>query len=311
MRILVTGGAGFIGSHVVNMLVDKGCDVVVLDNLSTGALRNIDCHLKDGKVRFVEGDVRDFGLVDKSVQSVDAVVHLAAVTNVPYSVKDPTLTHDVNVTGTLNLLRACVKSDVDRFLYISSCAIYGEPEYLPIDERHSTNPISPYAASKLAAEYYCKTFQVAYGLKPVIMRLFNVYGPRQGANSYNGVIAEFLKNLRSGRPPIIYGDGMQTRDFVHVQDVIGAIWLCLNNGKVWGEAFNIGSGKATTLNGLAELLAKIVGKPLKPVYEESKSGDIKHSFADVGKAARVLGYESKIPLEKGLANFVEWIVICE
>jgi len=301
-RVLVTGGAGFIGSHLVDRLVDEGCRVVVLDDLSSGTLENIRGHLNGGNVQFIEGDVRSSDAVEEAIKDVDLVCHSAAVVSVPYSMREPLLTHEVNATGTLNLLIANVKHEVERFVYLSTCAVYGEPEYLPVDEAHPTNPISPYAASKLAAEHYCKAFQQAYGLKTTILRPFNVYGSRQN----DGVVAQFVQRMKKGELPIVYGNGRQTRDFLYVLDAVDAIMLALKHGSAVGEVFNVGTGKATTINELVELLLRIFGKDLKPLREEPRIGDVMQSCADIGKAEKELGYRPRFSLEKALRHLVEY-----
>ncbi|MFP3984615.1 MAG: SDR family NAD(P)-dependent oxidoreductase [Candidatus Bathyarchaeia archaeon] len=304
-KVLVTGGAGFIGSHVVDRLVAGGCKVSVLDNLSTGMVGNIQRHLKNGKVEFFEGDVRDRGIVKEVVKEVEAVVHLAAVASVPFSVSHPILTNRVNVEGTLNLLEACSDTNTERLLYISSCAVYGEPRFLPINEEHPTCPRSPYAASKLAAEYYCRAFGHSFGLETVTLRLFNVYGPRQRSDDmYGGVVTRFVDNLLHGRPLVVYGDGLQTRDFVHVRDVAEAVWLALNVKGVNGEVFNVGCGAPVEVNQLANMLIASSGSKTKIVYEEARLGDLKHSHADVAKAKNRLGFKPKISLDRGLPDLL-------
>jgi UDP-glucose 4-epimerase len=299
-RILVTGGAGFIGSHVVDSLVSSGFTVRVIDNLSTGKLANIQNHVRDGRASFVEGDIRDVEVVGKSVHEVDAVVHLAALTSVPLSFESPSLTAQTNAFGTLNLLNACSKEDVRKFVFISSCSVYGDPCYLPIDERHRTLPASPYATSKLEAERYCRTFQKNANLKTVVLRLFNVYGPRQQSSSYSGVIAQFAERIRRGLPLVIYGDGSQTRDFVHVSDVVDAVHRALKDDDSDGQVLNIGFGKATSVNDLAKTFSKLAGSDLDVKYDKPRPGDIKGSFADISKAEKVLGYKPKVQLEAGL-----------
>jgi len=304
-RVLVTGGAGFIGSHVVDKLVALGCKVLVLDNLSTGVLENLQHHVKNGKVDFFKGDVGNEKLVNRLVKRADAVVHLAAITSVQFSVSHPLLTNKVNVEGTLNLLKACLDGDVQRFLFVSSCAVYGEPCYFPVDEKHPTRPLSPYAASKVAAEYYCRAFMHSYGLETVVLRPFNVYGPRQRKEDlYSGVITRFAENLFYGKPLVVYGDGSQTRDFVHVHDVAEAVWLALNVKAVEGQVFNVGSGRPVEINKLAKMLVEFVGACVEIMYEEPRVGDLKHSHADVTKAKRILGYKPKISLETGLRSFL-------
>jgi UDP-glucose 4-epimerase len=224
---------------------------------------------------------------------------------VPFSVENPFLTNDVNVNGTQNLLNACVNADVQRFIFISSCAVYGEPNYLPINEEHPTQSLSPYAASKLAAEAYCNFFGKVYGLDTVILRLFNVYGPRQREDdAYSGVITKFVNHLIHGSPLVIYGDGKQTRDFVHVNDVVEAVLLALENEKAVGETFNVGSGKPTSINELANLVSEAFGVDAGIIYEKPRAGDLKHSYACIAKAEKALGYEPMMPLERGLRSLI-------
>ena len=301
----MTGGAGFIGSHMVDRLVDAKCEVKVVDDLSTGKLENIQRHLDDDRVKFIQGDVRDFNVLKSCVQDVDAVVHLAAIVSVPFSVKHPSLTFDVNAEGTLNVLNCCLDENVERFVYVSSCAVYGNPEYLPIDEKHPTRPLSPYAFSKLEAEHHCERFRVKHGLDTVVLRLFNVYGSRQGLNEYSGVIRRFLDRVKRRLPLTVYGDGSQTRDFVYVSDVVDAIVKCLWQTEAVGEVFNIGFGKPVSINDLAKTFLKLSGLDLKVVYEKPRLGDIKHSYADVSKAGRLLGFKPKVSLEEGLRRLLE------
>lgn len=304
-KVLVTGGAGFIGSHVVEKLVKTQCEVSVIDNLFTGKVENLQPRFADDKVRFFKGDIRDEKLVNVLTRRVDAVVHLAAISSVPFSVENPVLTNEVNVNGTLNLLRACVNGDVERFVFISSCAVYGEPCYFPVDEEHPTMPQSPYAASKLAAEHYCKVFGIVYGLDTVILRPFNVYGSRQREeNEYGSVVTRFASNLIYGKSLVIYGDGSQTRDFVHVEDVAEAVRLALENENAGGQTFNVGSGKATSIDELAGLFVKNFGEEAEIIYEKPRAGDLKQSYADIARAEKVLGYKPKTPLEHGLRSLM-------
>ena len=301
-RVLVTGGAGFIGSHLVTRLLKEGFEVVMLDNLSTGSLEKLKLCLENENFRFVKGSIVDEQVVRDALRDVEAVFHLAAITSVPYSVEYPDVTREVNVDGTRKLLEECLSAGVERFIYVSSCAVYGEPEYLPIDEKHPARPVSPYAESKLEAERLCREFQKAYGLKTTIVRPFNVYGPRMKGGRYGGVIARFIERLRSNKPPIIYGDGTQTRDFVHVWDIINALMHTLNNQKAIGEIFNVASGVATSIGQLAKLVMELSGVDgLKPLYRPARNGDIKHSYADISKAKARLGYEPKISLREGVA----------
>jgi dTDP-glucose 4,6-dehydratase len=304
-RILVTGGAGFIGSHLVDRLIDVEAEVTVLDNLDTGRMENIAQHKLNRKFHFVKGDVRDFGVVKRLVKDVDAVVNLAAIASVQRSVEDPLLVNDVNVKGTLNLLKASVDSGVKRFVQASSAAVYGDAQKLPVREDFIPMPLSPYAVSKLAADNYTLVFNQIYGLETVCLRFFNVYGPRQANNPYSGAITIFTNELLGNRPPRIFGDGEQTRDFVFVKDVVSAVMLALSARGAVGEVFNVASGKATTINKIVQVLQKLTGKEdVKPVYEAPREGDIRYSYADVKKASRCLGYEPVFSLEEGLKELV-------
>ena len=306
-RILVTGGAGFIGSHLVDRLLDEGFKVWVVDNLYTGQMENLVQHRGKKGFRFVEADIRNFELVKKMVRGVDAVFHEAALVSVTRSVENPFLSNETNVAGTLNLLKACVDARVKRFVYASSSSVYGETETLPKHERLVTMPLSPYAVSKLAAENYVKVFHGVYGLETVCLRYFNVYGPRQKYGPYSGVISIFINRLLEDQPPIIYGDGEQTRDFTNVQDVVEANMLALSAQNAVGEVFNVATGVATSVNKLAEIVQEIMGKTnLAPVYANPRPGDIRHSYADISKAGKILEYNPKVQLEKGLTDLVKW-----
>ena len=306
-EILVTGGAGFIGSHIVDRLLDEGFKVRVLDNLSTGEIKNLAQHQNKKSFQFIEGDIRNFDLVKRAVEGVDAVFHEAALVSVTRSVENPLLSNEVNITGTVNLLKACVDAHIKRFIYASSCAVYGDTETLPNHENLAPKPLSPYAVEKLAAEKYAKVFHNVYGIETVSLRYFNVYGPRQKHGPYSGVISIFINRLLENKPPIICGDGEQTRDFINVKDVVEANMLALSKRKAVGEVFNISTGEATTINKLTETIQKIMDKTsLKPVHAEPRPGDIKHSYGDITKARRNLEYEPKVQLEKGLSELVKW-----
>jgi UDP-glucose 4-epimerase len=300
-NVLVTGGAGFIGSHLVEQLFEKGYHVKVLDNLSTGKLSNFNSNiLNPGAVDFVKGDIRDSGLVEKCCVEADVVIHLAAQTSVPFSLQNPEFNNDVNVKGTLNLLNSSVEAKVSRFLFISSCAVYGEPVYLPVDETHPTNPISPYAESKLIAEKECLRLNDGGAFESVVFRFFNVYGPRQGLSEYSGVITKFIDRIKQKLPLIIYGDGSQTRDFVYVKDIVNAIMLALENKKAPGNIFNVGTGRAVPLQELADTMLSLTGADLKIVKAAPRLGDIKDSYANITKASQLLGYKPKFSLKEGL-----------
>lgn len=306
-KVLVTGGAGFIGSHLVDRLVQGGFEVRVLDNLSTGSIENVKRHVEAGRVELVIGDVRNVNDVVKAVEGVDAVIHEAALTSVPRSIEEPLTTHEVNVTGTLNLLKACLNAGVERFVYASSSSVYGETETLPKREDMPVKPISPYAASKLSAESYSLAFHRAYGLKVVALRYFNVYGPRQAYGPYSGVVTTFINRLLAGKPPIIYGDGTQTRDFTYVEDAVEATIAALKSSVAVGDTINVATGKQTSINQLAKTLMEIIGRTdVKPVYAPPRKGDIKHSYADVSKAVKLLNYRPRFNLEEGLRLTVEW-----
>ncbi|MDH5795529.1 MAG: GDP-mannose 4,6-dehydratase [Candidatus Bathyarchaeota archaeon] len=301
---MVTGGAGFIGSHLVEGLVERGFEVSVVDDLSTGRIENLSSCL--ARIRFVRGDIRDKATLAGSVQHVDSVLHLAAIASVPYSVEHPEATCEVNVDGTRNLLDASLFS-ADRFVYVSSSAVYGDPEYLPVDEDHPLRPISPYAESKLKAEQICREYQESYGLKATILRPFNVYGPRQSNNQYAGVIAKFIERLREGSPPIIYGDGLQTRDFVYVVDAARASILAMQSDEAAGRIINIATGVPTTINHLAQLLVEMLGVGgIEPHHLGARQGDIRHSYADTREARTRLGFETQISLKEGLSSLLEW-----
>jgi UDP-glucose 4-epimerase len=305
-KILVTGGAGFIGSHLVDSLVSDGYQVVVLDDLTSGRLENLNKHLDKKSIIFLKGDIRDKEIVEKSLDGVEAIFHLAAITSVPYSIKHQKLTEEVNVNGTKNLLEVSLQKGVERFVFASSCAVYGRTEILPISEEHPKNPITPYAESKLNAEECCSYFQKTYGLKTTLLRIFNVYGSRMREDRYGGVIAKFLERIRKGKSPIVFGDGEQTRDFIYVMDVVKAMKLTLENQKSVNQNFNVGTGKPTTINRLAHLLLERLGLlEIKPIYKPLREGDIKYSYADIRKAKRLLSFKPDYSIKEGLQTLVD------
>ena len=305
-KILVTGGTGFIGSHLLDRLMKEDNEVVVLDNFFSGKIKNVKRHLDSKNFHLTEGDVRNSDDVKEAIKDVEAVFHLAAIVSVPLSIENPLLVNNVNVRGTLNLLKASSKADVDRFIFASSCAVYGEADILPINEQHPTSPISPYAASKLAADNYCRVFYQVHGLKTVCLRYFNVFGPRQTKGPYSGVISQFIGRLKQNKSPIIYGDGEQTRDFVYIDDVVEACILALKCKSCFGEAINVGTGKPTTINELANVLIEFFCQAhIKPVYRAPREGDIRNSYADIGKAEKTLSYKPKITMKEGIRTLLK------
>ncbi len=311
-RILVTGGAGFIGSHLVDRLLNEGFEVTVFDNFSTGRLENITHNKGREEFRFIKGDILDFDMIKDTLEDIDVVFHEAALASVTLSVQNPILTNDINVTGTLNLLKASSDLDVKRFIYASSAAVYGNTPSPQKRENMIPNPTSPYGASKLAAENYVRLFYKAYGLETVSLRYFNVYGPRQRfdiQSAYGGAITIFTNRLLKNMPPIIHGDGEQTRDFVYIQDVIEANMLALDAKNAAGEAFNIGTGRSISVNQVAEILKeKMNRKNLKNIHADPRPTDVRHGYADITKAQGVLGYNPRFSFEEGLTELVNWYI---
>jgi len=308
-RILVTGGAGFIGSHVVEKLLEIDAQVTVLDNLDTGKIGNIAQHKKNRNFHFRKGDIRNLRLVKQLVTDADFILNFAAIGSVQRSIENPLIASEVNVEGTLNLLEASVESGVKRFVQASSAAVYGDSEKLPVHEDFVPKPLSPYAVSKIAGDNYAMVFNQIYGLETVCLRFFNVYGPRQLNSPYSGVITILANEILADRSPRIFGDGEQTRDFVFVEDVVSAVMLALTEEKAVGEIFNISTGKATSINNIVQILLKIFGKKnLKPVHEKTREGDIRHSYASIEKARTTLGYKPVFSLERGLDKLVKHMV---
>jgi UDP-glucose 4-epimerase len=308
-KILVTGGAGFIGSHIVDRLISEDFEVTVIDSLQTGHLKNIKRDERIKELHFVRGDIRDFSSVRNAIKDIDAVFHEAAFLDVASSIENPVLTNEMNVNGTLNILKVSSDLGVKRFIHASSAAVYGSTLRSQKRENDPLNPTSPYGVSKLAAENYVRLFNNLYGIETVCLRYFNVYGPRQSFNirsAYGGVIALCVNRLLRNIPPIIFGDGEQTRDFVYVQDVVEANMLALNIKGAVGETFNIGSGTSTSINQIAELLKEITHKDLRNVYSDPRPGDIRHGYADISKAKKLLGYNPKFSLKEGLTGLVNW-----
>ena len=302
MRYIVTGGAGFIGSHIAQALAESH-DVVVIDNFSSGKKENLKGFPET--LSCCEGSINDLPLLRETCKGADGIFHLAAIASVARSVDDPLSTHDTNLTGTLNVLLAARDCGVRKVVFSSSSAVYGNEPTLPKREDMLPVPLSPYAVSKLSGEYYCSVFSELFAVKTVSLRYFNVFGPRQDPNSeYAAVIPKFITRLLKNQPPLIFGDGKQTRDFVYVKDVVKANLLAMKSAKT--GTFNIGSGESMDLNTLASTLARTMGIALSPVYEKPRSGDIRDSFSDISAAKKSLGYEAGYSLDQGLAETVSW-----
>ena len=306
MLYLVTGGAGFIGSNTVGRLLELGERVRVLDNFATGK-RHYLFPLQD-RVELVEGDIRYLNVVQEATRGADYVIHMAALPSVPRSIRTPIESNDVNVSGTLNVLIAARDLGVKRVVYAASSSAYGNTEVLPKSEDLAALPLSPYAVNKFAGELYCRVFHQVYGLETVSLRYFNVFGPRQDPMSqYSAVIPKFIGAALAGRPPVIFGDGEQSRDFTYVENVVEANLLACTAAGAAGETINIACGQRVTLNELAARIAGIVGTDTRPVYQPPRTGDVRHSLADIRKAERLLGYRPHIGLEEGLRRTVDWL----
>lgn len=302
---LVTGGAGFIGSHISEALVNRGDRVRVLDNLMTGNRENLG-HLAD-EIDFIEGDIRDFETVRCAMDGVRIVFHEAAIPSVPRSVNEPVLNHESNVNGTFNVLLAARDAGVKRVVFAASSSAYGEKGIEAKLETQLPEPLSPYAVAKLVGEYYCQVFTRVYGLETVSLRYFNVFGPRQDPSSpYSGVISKFITDLLNSRQPIIFGDGEQSRDFTYVANIVDANLRAAEAPEASGRVINLGMRQRTTLNQLLAELQRIIGTNIAPNYQESRAGDIRHSLADISLAGTLLGYRPLVGLADGLRHTVNW-----
>ncbi len=302
---LVTGGAGFIGSNIVAELIGRGEKVRVLDNFTTGRRENLEA-LKDS-VELVEGSLTDLETVRSAVQGVDFVLHQGALPSVPRSIEQPINTNDVNVSGTLNVLVAGKEYGVRKIVVASSSSVYGNTEESPKHEAMHPRPLSPYAVSKLACEYYARVFYEIYGLPTVVLRYFNVFGPRQNPDSqYSAVIPKFIKSMLAGKSPIIYGDGLQSRDFSFVENVVKANILAANADGGNGKTMNIACQESYSLLDLLETLNNILGTTIRPVFEPPRKGEVKHSLADISLARERIGYVPTVKWKEGLARTVDW-----
>lgn len=301
-RVLVTGGAGFIGSHVVERLLNGGARVRVLDNLSTGRRENLP---RDGKLEFIEDDIRDAGAVARAMRGVTAVIHLAAVASVQASVDDPRGTHASNFDGTLNLLEAARSAGVGRFLYASSAAVYGDGAPLPVTEDARLNPLTPYAADKLAGEHYLGFYCRQHGLNGTAFRFFNIYGPRQDPSSpYSGVISIFVNRLRAREAVTIFGDGGQTRDFVYVGDLADLLVSALDRRDLADAVMNVGRGRECSLLELLAELEDLAGNRIERNFAAPRPGDIRRSVADVARLSRHFGAVPATPMKEGLRQLL-------
>ncbi len=308
VSVLITGGAGFIGSHLVDKLVQLGAKVRVLDDFSTGKKENIAHLIERGEIELMEGSLTDPKAVKRAVEGVEFVFHQGAIPSVPRSVEDPLTTHQVNATGTLLLLLAARDARVKRVVFASSSSVYGDTPTLPKREDMTPNPKSPYALSKLVGEHLCTLFWELYGLETVSLRYFNIFGPRQDPTSqYAAVIPRFITALIQGKPPTIYGDGEQTRDFTFVENCVHANLLAAKAEGVAGEVFNVGAGRQTSINELFKLIRSLIGADhIDPIYAPPRPGDVRHSLADIKKAQKLLGYQPLISLEEGLRKTIDW-----
>jgi nucleoside-diphosphate-sugar epimerase len=306
MHVLVTGGAGFIGSHLAEHLLEQGHHVSVLDNFATGRRSNIAA--LGGEVELIEGDIQSYERVNKAVAGCEVVFHLAALPSVPRSVQDPLTSNATNVIGTLNVLLAARDHGVRRVVYASSSSVYGSSSGItPKQENKPTIPISPYATAKLAGEGYARSFHGVYGLETVALRYFNVFGPRQDPTSqYAAVVPNFIGALIAGQPPVIFGDGEQSRDFTYVANIVDANVLAMDAPGVAGRVYNVACGERVTLNRLVGELRELLSSDVEPAYAAPRPGDIKHSLADLSRARTELGYEPSVLLRDGLERTIEY-----
>ena len=296
--IVVTGGAGFIGSHIAEELSEDN-DVIVIDNLYAGKIENV-----PPNVRFIQADIRDYKSIAELISQADYVFHEAALVSVVESVERPLLTEEINVLGTLNILKA-LSDGQGKLIFASSAAVYGDNQNLPLKESEKPKPLSPYGITKVSAEYYCKVFYELYGVPTVSLRYFNVFGERQGYNQYAGVISIFINRALKGEPLIIYGDGRQTRDFIYVKDVVKANILAAESSRANGKVFNVARGERTTIVELALKIIDATNSPSSIIFDKPRLGDIKHSQADISEIKK-LGFKSEYSLEEGLLKTVKW-----
>lgn len=308
MKLLITGGAGFIGSHLCDKYTKEGHNVLCLDNFMSGNLMNIKHLLDYRNFKLIKGDIRDFNSLEKIMRDVDVVFHLAAQIHVDRSYIEPQLTYEVNVIGTQNILEVARIYDAKRVIYASTSEVYGSAQYVPIDERHPLNAPHPYGASKIAADRMCYAYMQTYGMNISILRLFNIFGPRQRDIGYGGVISIFARRVLSNMSPIIFGDGLQTRDYTYIEDAIRAYDLLLKHDEPITEPINFGSGREVSILDLANMVIEFCGEEgnIKPIHVEPRIGEVQRLIADATKAQKILGWDSKYNFEEGLREFVQW-----
>ena len=308
MKLLITGGAGFIGSHLCDKYTKEGHNVLCLDNFMSGNLMNIKHLLDCRNFKLIKGDIRDFNSLEKIMRDVDVVFHLAAQIHVDRSYIEPQLTYEVNVIGTQNILEVARIYDAKRVIYASTSEVYGSAQHVPIDESHPLNAPHPYGASKIAADRMCYAYMQTYGMNISILRLFNIFGPRQRDIGYGGVISIFARRVLSNMSPIIFGDGLQTRDYTYIEDAIRAYDLLLNHDEPIAEPINFGSGREVSILDLANMVIEFCGKEgnIKPIHVEPRIGEVQRLIADATKAKSLLRWEPKYDFKTGLRSFVEW-----
>ena len=303
-KVLLTGGGGFIGSHIAEGLISGNYSVKIIDNFSTGNKNNLKDLLK--QIELVEGDIRDYSTVVKVMKEIDIVVHLAALPSVPRSINDPITTNEVNVNGTLNMLWAAVDSGVSKFIFASSSSVYGNSKEKIKHENICPSPLSPYAVSKLTGENYCKVFTRNYGLNTVCFRYFNVFGARQNPDSqYSAVIPKFISMMKKGISPVIYGDGTQSRDFTYVKNIVNANLLAIENTTQDNLIINCTCGRQTSVNDVVKEINNYLGKNIEPIYKNERAGDIKHSLADISLANEKINYVPEIYFDEGMKQTIE------
>jgi UDP-glucose 4-epimerase len=308
MRMLITGGAGFVGSHLCEKYTKEGHTVLCLDNFMSGNLMNIRHLLDYRNFKLVKGDIRDYDLLERIMRDVEVVFHLAAQVHVDRSYIEPRLTWEVNVMGTQNVLEIARLHDASKVIYASTSEVYGSAQYVPIDEKHPLDAPHPYGASKVAADRMCHAYNQTYGMNIAILRLFNIFGPHQRDLGYGGVISIFARRVLTGMPPVIYGNGAQTRDYTYIADAVRAYDMVLNRKEPLTEPVNFGSGKDVTVMELANKIIELCGKSdtIKPVHVEPRIGEVNRLIANAAKAKKLLGWQPEYSLEEGLAKFLDW-----